>query len=88
MAQFVSYTNFDYRPINIVPVIASFDSEGHIAPLYVRIDGESYKIDSYWSSSSFRNSVEFKCKVVCGEYLRPLSLTFHREEGMWTMPKE
>ena len=33
----VSYTSYDYAPVEIIPVIASFDSEGHIRPLYVRI---------------------------------------------------
>lgn len=83
----VSYTSFDYRPVDIVPVIASFDSEGHIKPLYVRIDGEPLKVMSSWVSSSFHNTIDFKCKVVVGDSLKPLALTFHRSEGMWTMPK-
>jgi len=83
----VSYTSFDYAPVEIVPVIASFDSEGHITPLYVRINGESFKIASFWVSSTFHNTVDFKCKVVDNGYLKPLSLTFHRNEGMWTIPK-
>lgn len=83
----VSYTSFDYRPVDIVPVIASFDSEGHIKPLYVRINGESYKVVSHWVSSTFHNTVDFKCKIADGDYLKPLALTFHREEGMWTVPK-
>lgn len=87
MAGFVSYTSFDYKPVNIVPVIASFDSEGHIVPLYVRINGESYKIASHWVNSTFSNSVEYKCKVIDGDSLKPLSLTYYRNEGVWTMPK-
>ena len=58
MSATVSYTNFDYKPVDIVPVIASFSSEGRIAPLYVRIKGESYKIASYWVSSNFNNTVD------------------------------
>ena len=33
----VSYTSYDYKSMKVVPVIASFDTEGHIKPLYVRI---------------------------------------------------
>lgn len=44
MGKSVSYSSFDYKPVDIIPVIASFDSDGHIAPLYVRIEGESYKM--------------------------------------------
>lgn len=83
----VSYTSFDYAPVDIVPVIASFDSEGHIAPLYVRINGLSLKIESFWISSTFHNTVDFKCKVSDQGYLKPLSLSFHRDEGMWTVPR-
>lgn len=80
------YRNFAYQSATIVPVIASFDSEGHIKPLYVGINGESYKIESCWASYNFRNIVDFKCKVIDGDYLKPLALTYYREEGMWTIP--
>ena len=68
----------------IVPVIASFDSEGRIVPLYVRINGDSYKIESARMSCIFSNIVEFHCKVIDGEAIKPLLLTFYRREGMWT----
>lgn len=82
-----SYTSIDHTPSDIVPVIASFDAEGHIAPLYVRIDGNALKIESYWASSIYRNVVEFRCKVSDNGYLKPLLLCFHRQEGMWTIPR-
>lgn len=88
MGKSVSYSNFDYKPVDIIPVIASFDSDGHIAPLYVRIEGESYKIDSFWMSCNFQNIIEFKCKVICGDFLKPLLLTYYKHENVWTMPKE
>lgn len=87
MGKKVSYTSFDYKPVEIVPVIATFDTEGHITPLYVRIDGESYKISSSWASYVFSNVVNYKCKIIDGNYEKPLSLSYHREEGMWTIPK-
>lgn len=83
----VSYTSFDYAPVEIVPVIASFDSQGHIAPLYVRINGLSLKVNSFWVSSTYHNIIEFKCKVIDHGYLKPLALTYHLAEGMWTIPK-
>ena len=83
----VSYTNYDYMSLDIVPVIASFDSEGRIAPLYVRINGVPLKVESFWFSSTFHNIVDFKCKVSDNGYLKPLALSFHRNEGMWTVPR-
>ena len=83
-----SYTSYDYQPIECIPVIASFDSNGHIVPLYVRIDGLSLKVDSFWiKSSSFHNVVDFNCKLIDGEYLRPISLSYHQSECIWTIPR-
>ncbi|MDO4166981.1 MAG: hypothetical protein Q4D32_06225 [Eubacteriales bacterium] len=82
----ISYTSFDYKACDTVPVIASFDAEGHIKPLYVRIQDTPYKIDSYWIKSQYANSTEFFCKVINRDKLTPLSLTYHAEEGVWTMP--
>lgn len=82
----VSYNNHDIRKVQVVPVIASFDSEGHIKPLYVRLEGESFKIKSYWVKSNFINSVSFNCQVENGEFIRPLLLTYYTDETLWTIP--
>ena len=83
-----SYTSFDYQPVDCIPVIASFDSDGHIAPLYVRINGLSLKVDSFWvKGSSFSNLITFNCKLINNNALIPLSLTYHQKECIWTMPK-
>lgn len=83
----ISSTSIEHTPADVVPVIASFDAEGHIAPLYVRIDGAPLKIESYWANSIYRNVVEFRCKVSDNAYIKPLLLCFHRQEGTWTIPR-
>lgn len=80
----ISHSAFDCTSTIIVPVIASFDSNGKINPLYVRIHGASYKIDSSTIGSNFVNTIDFHCKVIDGDSLKPLMLTFHRREGMWS----
>ena len=87
MGAYVSRTSFDYKPVTIVPVIASFDTDGHIAPLYVRINGISMKVDSFYERNKFSNSVEFFCKVIDNDYLKPLHLTYYTAERVWTIPK-
>ncbi len=82
----ISYHSFDYKACDTVPVIASFDTDGHMKPLYVRIQGIPYKIDSYWVKSQYANSTEFHCQVINGDRRIPLSLTYHAEESVWTMP--
>ena len=84
-----SFTSYDYQAVTCIPVIASFDSEGHIAPLYIRINGISMKVDSYWiRSTSFQNILDFNCKVIDGEYIRPITIYYHQRECVWTVKKD
>lgn len=84
MSEIISSNNFDCTGDIIVPVIASFDSHGKIKPLYVRINCDSYKINTSHVTCNFVNTVDFNCQVIDGNCLKPLLLTFHRREGMWT----
>ena len=85
MPSTVSYTAYDVKPNTIVPVIASFDTEGHVKPLYVRIGELSLKVHSSWLKPSFPNIFEFHCKVVDGDFLKPLILTYYRHEMVWAI---
>lgn len=86
MAQIVSTNSHDYIPVSIIPVIASFNEEGQIKPLYVGIDGERYKVQSYWIRRSFSNQIEFNCKLLFGETLRTMIITYYMNECIWTIP--
>ena len=85
--RFVSYTSFDFTNCTVVPVIASFDTTGHICPLYVRIEGISYKIQSYYVQSGYSHITEFRCKIIDGEIEKPIALSYYSAEGMWTLLK-
>lgn len=87
MAQILSHNSHDFMPVEIVPVIASFDNDGHIKPLYVRIGGESYKVDSYWVRKNYANQMEFHCKLIIHNFLRPIIITYFVNECIWTIPK-
>ena len=82
----VSYTSYDYEPVTIVPVVASFDTSGHVRPMYVRLYGQVYKIDSFWEKSALSTRTEYICKIIDGDCLKPLTLTYCPREGMWTIP--
>ena len=84
MPGYVSNTSF-YNA-DIVSVIASFDTDGHVKPLYIRINEDSLKVHSSWLKPSFRGTLEFQCKVVDNGCLKPLILTYHKEENVWTIP--
>lgn len=84
MSGHVSYTTFDHTPSDIVPVIASFDKQGHIRPLYVRLGSESYKINDAFCDATFSNTITFRCHVIDNGYLKPLVLIYHRSCNMWS----
>lgn len=81
-----STTSYSYTMDMAVPVIASFDSEGHLKPVYVRLVGTARKIDSCWMQSQFVNTMVFNCKVIVEDRLVPLQLTYHSREHVWTVP--
>lgn len=86
MTACASYQSYDHLPITVIPVIASFDTDGHIKPLYVRIDGLALKVHSCWLKPSFSGVMEFNCKIIDHDCLKPLVLSFHQTEGVWTIP--
>lgn len=86
MANYISKNPHTYLS-NIIPVIASFDSNGHIKPLYIRVNGESLKVYSSCIKPSFQSAIEFECKIIDNEYLKPLSLTYHQQDCVWTISK-
>lgn len=86
MSQILSFNSHDYLPMQIVPVIASFNDEGQIKPLYVGINGERYKVDSYWVRRSFSNQIEFHCKLIIENMLKPIIMTYYLNECIWTIP--
>ena len=90
--KFPSYISFSYSPVDFVPVIASFDTDGNLKPLYVRINGTAMKVHSYHERQHYRNTIEFNCKIIetvdDETYLRPLLLTYHQAERVWTIPQQ
>ena len=86
MSQILSLNSHDYLPMQIVPVIASFNDDGQIKPLYVGINGKRYKVDSYWVRRSFSNQIEFHCKLIIENMLKPVIMTYYLNECIWTIP--
>lgn len=70
-----------------VPVICSFDGEGNIRPMYVRIDGEAYKICSSYKQHSATQEAVFQCEIADNGILKTLTLTFWYDKHLWLMPK-
>ena len=82
----ISYTSHDYKPVCVVPVIASFDTEGHVVPLYVRIEGESCRVNSFWIKSDCTNVIQYNCQIMNHDTIRPVQLSYYQDETIWTIP--
>ena len=87
MLDIASTKSYDYGSLEIVSVIASFDTNGHVKPLYVRINQESLKVHSSWMKPSFHGFLEFQCKVIDNGCLKPLALSYRKNENVWMTPK-
>lgn len=86
MATTISYGLHDCSHIKLVSVISSFDCEGNIIPLYVRIGKESLRVyNAYQCGSTFR-ILNFNCQVMDHDRVKPLKLSYHKADLVWSMP--
>ena len=83
----ISYTTFDCDHRKIVTAIATFDTQGHVKPVYIGIDGVSYKVHSAWMQPSFKNHLTFHCEIIDGDRIKPIDLSYHKTEDVWSIPK-
>jgi len=74
-------------PIELIPVIASYDGEGHIKPLYARINDEKYQVASCWLRSNSLNNLDYHCKLIKDNQTYMIVMTYHIRECVWTIPK-
>lgn len=84
MVAIPTYNSYDCSNATLVPVIASYDSLGNIAPLYVRINGEAYKILSYYRIDILTFPT-FNCKIEIFGRCRDIKLTYHPKDYVWTL---
>ena len=71
----------------VVPVIASFDTEGHIVPLYVRINRKAYKLQVVYCQpiepeNGNYNIYKYHCTFE--DFSRELYLTYNKRLNFWT----
>lgn len=88
MSVIVSYGLHDCTHLKIVPVISAFDCEGNITPLYVRIAGESLKIHNAYQADSTFPILSFNCEVMNHDRVKPIKLSYHINDHVWSIPCE
>lgn len=86
MSGIYSQSSYDLGLVK-VPVIASFDAEGRVKPLYVRFGAECLKVHSAVEKPSTFDLKEFQCQVIDGGRLKPLRLAYRMRDTVWTIMK-
>ena len=70
--------------IEVIPVIASFDSSGNVLPLYARIQGYEYKILRCWHKRS-GPFIMFYCTVENNRMQKEVIITYHPSDSCWSI---
>lgn len=87
MAATVSTGLKDCPNLKVVPVIATYDGNGNILPLYVRIGEETFKIYNAYVSESTYRILTFKGEVMVQDSVRPIKLSYFMNDLIWCIPK-
>jgi len=88
MTAYVSNSTHDYETLEHVPVIASFNQNGNMMPIYVGIDGQRFKIVSACLRSGFNNVMDFNCQINDGNYIKPIRLIYYKDDGIWALKRK
>ena len=87
MSAYVSHGLRECRHLQVVPVISSFDCDGNIFPLYVRIDGQSLKIYNARRVDSTLRIINFNCEVMDYDRVKRIKLSYHIGDLVWSVPR-
>lgn len=82
-----SYFNQLFPLQQTLPVICSFDSEGNIKPMYIRIGKDAFKVASSYVKESYAHAIVFQCEVFDNGKSKPLRLEYRNREHVWLIPK-
>lgn len=87
MPSFYSQGLKECHHLQVVPVISSFDCDGNIFPLYVRIDGQSLKIYNAYRVESSLRMIHFNCEVMNYDRVKRIKLSYHIADMVWSTPR-
>lgn len=68
-----------------VPVIASFNIQGGIRPLYFRYQDQDITIRHVQYCRPYPRKTVFKCTAQLDDYLREIQITYWIHEQLWTL---
>ena len=87
MTAIVSNGLKDCSHLTIVPVISSFDREGNVLPLYVRLEGQPFKIYNPYVCESNTRILTFRCEIITNNMVRNIKLKYFVHDLVWCLKK-
>lgn len=81
----------DFQNPNLipVPVIASFNAEGELRPLYFSVEGLRLKVDNIrFTDKRMCDIIEFRCEVTFIDRVQSVTLRYHKRQGRWMMKRQ
>lgn len=72
-----------------VPVIASFNTNGDVVPLYFSTEGFRIKIEKVrWKETGKEWGSRFRCEVIVDDVVEEVDLYFYRNRNVWTLRRK
>ncbi|MBQ2257396.1 MAG: hypothetical protein II247_01810 [Lachnospiraceae bacterium] len=72
-----------------VPVIASFNSNGDVVPLYFSTEGFRIKVEKVqWKEAGKEWGSRFRCEVIVDDVMEEVDLYFYRNRNVWTLRRK
>lgn len=89
MAATVSHGLKDCTHLRTVPVISTFDGNGNVLPLYVKLEGETFKIYNAYVSESTFQILTFKGEVMAqNNTVKQITLNYFLNDLIWCIPNK
>lgn len=87
----VSQIPYGAMPVaNAVDVIAVFDTEGNIRPIYFKAQGDSVKVEKVLSRKQTKfagiDTIEYTVLYISDDYKRQVKLHYYIDAHTWSMP--
>ena len=71
-----------------VPVIASFNTEGNMIPIYFSVEGIKIKIDKIiWNKENLAWGSQYRCRICVCDVLEEIELMYFKHKNMWTLKR-
>lgn len=71
--------------LHLVSVIASYDCDRNIRPLYLRIGNDALKIHNSVIIEDTSTLLTFRCEVMNGDIVKIVNLTYFSNERLWAL---